>query len=168
MSGLPHYRKCLNISRAERSFKKALNSVDWSQVPIRRIDRALEMLEAIRNQRYDQFDEDEPLYADFGYTDSEYDSDSSTNEDEEQSFTTGVKRRLSYPDRFRNRLPQELIHVSVESSDDETTTSKGKRPIIIPIRKRHRPDDPRESTSKDAATDADADADNTPPEDRDV
>ena len=159
----PHYRKCLNISKSERSFKKALNLVDWSQVPIRRIDRALEALEAVRNQRCDQFDYDEPIYADFGYSASEYESDSTQGEEKLFTRKSAAKRRFSFPDRFCNRLPSKLLNCPTDSSDDETTTSKC-TPVIIPIRKRPRTDDPRESTSKDA----DADANNTPPEDKDV
>ena len=147
-----HYRVCTNISKKERLFLRAYNRMDWSDVPVRRIDRMIEGLQRIRQNHERHHSSPNRYQSNLDYSSSEYEPDSPDEDtDSDQSTQLTPKRAKRSRTESVNESNQEMDGRSSDSNtygsprnrqvyrEDDDTTNRRDYPVTDPTNRRDYP-----------------------------
>ena len=111
-----HYRVCTNITKKERLFLRAYNRMDWSDVPVRRIERMIEGLQRIRQNRERHHSSPNRYQSNLDYSSSEYEPDS-PDEDTDSDHSTQL------PPKRAKRSRSESVNESNQEMDGRSSDS---------------------------------------------
>ena len=111
-----HYRVCTNITKKERLFLRAYNRMDWSDVPVRRIDRMILGLQRIRQGINHEGHPSRHCHSTLDYSSSEYEPES-PDEDTDDDHSAQVT-----PKRAK-RSRSEIVKESNQEMDGRSSDS---------------------------------------------